>query len=553
LSPERDRLEADVLVVGGGPAGLACAYRLARLARAAGAPREIVVVEKAQEAGQHILSGAVMDPHALDALFEGRWREMGFPLEAPVESEAVYYLTARRKFRFPFVPPTLRNEGSYLVALSRVVQWMRDQAAAEGVNVFEGFPADRLLFEGERVVGAVTADRGIDRAGRPKPSFTPGTEIRARVTVLAEGTRGSLTKELVERLKLSGPNPQSYGLGLKEIWEVPAGRLRPGQVIHTAGWPLRHSHYGGGWIYGLAGGRVSIGFVPALDYREASFDPHESMQRWKSHPLLRGILSGGKLLQAGAKTVPEGGFWSQPRLWGDGFLIAGDAGSFLNAPRLKGIHTAMESGRLAAEAIEAALRSGSTGAAALSAYGDLYRRSWLHRELWAVRNVRQAFNRGFFPGTLRAGLMLLTGGRILADRIPLRPDHSHLEKRAGPGGGQANGEPLLYDGTYTIDRLTAVYLAGAMHEEDQPSHLVVADTDICRTRCAAEYWNPCQHFCPARVYEMVDDPASGPDGRRLQINHSNCVHCKTCDIMDPYEIITWKVPSDAGGPRYLGL
>jgi len=549
---ERERLEADVLVVGAGPAGLASALTVARLAKEAGATREVVVVEKGLEAGQHILSGAVMDPRGAEDLLGKGWLEAGFPVEARVEREAVYYLTRRRKVRFPVVPPTLRNEGCYVITLSRAVQWLRDRAQEAGVNVFEGFPADEPILEGGRLLGAVTADRGLDRAGRPKPGFTPGTEIHARVTVLAEGTRGSLTKAIVRRLGLAGPNPQTYGIGLKEVWELPPGRLKPGEVIHTTGWPLRHSHYGGGWIYGLAGERASIGFVPALDYRDPRFDPHEAFQRWKTHPLLRGLLAGGKLLQAGAKTVPEGGYWSQPRLYGDGFLIVGDAGGFLNAPRLKGVHTALGSGRLAGEAVHRALEEDSTDAKALSVYDELYRRSWIEKELRLVRNVRQAFDHGFFPGVARAGLMLLLGGRILRDRVPARADFEHLERLARlPADGAP--PPLPRDGRLTIDRLTGVYLAGAMHEEDQPSHLVVADTDICRTRCAAEYGNPCERFCPARVYEMVEDPAAGPGARRLQINHSNCVHCKTCDVMDPYEIITWRVPSDAGGPKYLGM
>jgi len=551
MNPERERIDADVLVVGAGPAGLACAYRLARLSKAAGAPAEIVVVEKGGSAGQHILSGAVMDPRGMDGLFEGRWLELGCPVEAKVERETVYYLTSRSKFRFPIVPPTLKNEGCWVVTLSRVVEWLRDQAQAEGVNVFEGFPAAAPILEGDRVAGAVIADRGLDREGNPKPGFTAGAEIRAKVTVLAEGSRGSITKILVKRLGLAGPNPQIYGLGLKEVWELPPGRIAPGEVIHTAGWPLSNSHYGGGWIYGLAGGRVSIGFVPALDYRDPGFDPHRSMQRWKTHPLLRDLLAGGKLLQAGAKTVPEGGYWSQPRLHGDGFVIVGDAGSFLNAPRLKGVHTAIESGRLAAEAIHRALQSGSTGAGALAAYGDLYRSSWAHRELWSVRNVRQAFEGGFFTGALRAAWMLFAGGKVLADRLPVRPDHTHLDRLNGRPAPGPEAPPASPDGL-TIDKLTAVFHAGAIHEENQPSHLLVADTDICRTRCAVEYGNPCQHFCPARVYEMVDDPAY-PGTKKLQINHSNCVHCKTCDIMDPYEIITWTVPSDAGGPKYQGL
>jgi electron-transferring-flavoprotein dehydrogenase len=555
---ERDTIETDVLLVGAGPASLACAYRLARLLESAGEKRSIMVIEKGVEVGQHILSGAVMDPRGLDELFDGKWREEGCPVEAPVKSEAVYYLTARRRVRFPFLPPTLRNHGAWVVTLSHVVRWMKARVEALGVDVFEGFPGEDLLWEGERVAGVRTADRGLDRRGEPRAGFTPGADIRAKVTVLGEGSRGSLTKALVGRLGIDGPNPQIYGTGIKEVWEVPPGRIEPGEVYHTAGWPLPSSHYGGGWIYGMPENRVSIGFVPALDYRDPRFDPWLAAEEWKTHPWIRSIIEGGKVLKAGAKTVPEGGYWSQPRLHGDGFLIAGDAGSFLNAPRLKGIHTAVKSGMLAADALLDALRADRFDAEMLSGYDRRYRGSWLHEELRRVRNVRQAFQGGFFLGMLRAGTMLATGGRIIADRIPVKPDPAHMESLARAAARGAPPPHPRPDGVLTFDKVTGVYHAGAMHEEDQPSHLIVHDLDICRTRCREEYGNPCEHFCPAAVYEMVDDPAAAPlpDGspaRSLRINHSNCVHCKTCDIMDPYGIITWTVPGDAGGPKYVGM
>jgi len=551
---DRETFETDVLLVGAGPAALACAYRLAKLFASAGEKREITVIEKGAEVGQHILSGAVMDPRGFDELFDRKWREEGCPVEAPVVSEAVYFLTERGKVRFPFLPPTLRNHGCFVVTLSHVVRWMKEKVEALGVNVFEGFPGREILWDeaGRRVEGVRTVDRGVSRDGQPRESFTPGTDLRAKVTVFAEGTRGSLTKELVSRLDLAGPNPQIYGTGIKEVWEVPAGRVQPGEVFHTAGWPLDSSHYGGGWIYGLPENRISIGFVPALDSRDPRFDPWQAAQAWKTHPWLRSILEGGKVLKMGAKTVPEGGFWSQPRLYGDGFVIAGDAGSFLNAPRLKGIHTAVKSGILAAEAVFEALRANRCDAEALASYARRYEESWLYEELRGVRNVRQAFQSGFFLGALRAGAMLLAGGRLLLDRVPVKADASHMEKLAERAESAARPAGPPPDGVLTFDKLTGVYHAGAMHEENQPSHLLVADTEICRTRCKEEYGNPCESFCPAKVYEMVDDAASSPP-RRLQINHSNCVHCKTCDIMDPYGIITWTVPSDAGGPKYVGM
>jgi electron-transferring-flavoprotein dehydrogenase len=557
---EREVLETDVLLVGAGPASLSCALHLSKLLRRAGEKREILVVEKGAEVGHHILSGAVMDPRGLDELFEGKWREEGCPVESPVQREATYYLTSKRKFRFPFTPPTLKNHGCFVVTLSQVVRWMREKAEAAGVSILEGFPASEILWQGDGVAGARTVDLGVDRDGNPKSSFTPGTDLRAKVTVLGEGTRGSLTKALVERLKLEGPNPQAYGLGVKELWEVPPGRIEPGEVYHTAGWPLGPRHYGGGWVYGLSSHRVSIGFVPALAYSDPRFDPWQAAEEWKTHPWIRSLLEGGKVLKIGAKTVPEGGFWSQPKLYGDGFLIVGDGASFLNAPRLKGIHTAIKSGMLAAETIFEAFKKSSFDAATLSSYERKYHQSWLYRELRLVRNVRQAFQRNFFLGMARAGLELLAGGGVFADRVPLKADPAHLEKLTDQARKSLHQAPasFLADNKLTFDKVTGVFYAGALHEENQPSHLRVSDLDICRTRCREEYGNPCEHFCPAAVYEMVEDPARPPlaDGspaKRLHINHSNCVHCKTCDIMDPYGIITWTVPHDAGGPKYLGM
>ncbi len=546
---ERESLSVDVLFVGAGPANLAAAFRLASILRQHErlASTSIAVIEKAREVGAHILSGAVMDPRGMEALFGPGWREAGCPVESPVTREAVYLLGESVRFRFPFIPPNLRNHGGWIVTLSHVVQWMKSRVESLGVDIFEGLPGAELLMDGTRVAGVRTVDQGVSRTGERLPAFQPGTDILARVTVLGEGSRGSLTKSLIERLNLAGPNPDVYGTGVKELWEIPEGRIGKGTVIHTAGWPLGPGQYGGSWIYALTGTRISAGFVAGLDTGDPAFDPWETMQTWKTHPFVRRLLHGGKLLKAGAKTVPEGGYFSMPQPSGDGFLIIGDSANLLDISRLKGIHTAIQSGILAAETLAEALERDDASAQALSAYDRRLRESFIHRELRLARNWRQAFvGKPLLPGMIHAGLLRLFGGRLLRDRLPMHSDASALA-RAEPH----HTEPMKFDGSLTIDKLTGVYHAGSVHEENQPSHLVVRDTNICATRCGDEFGHPCERFCPAHVYEIVTD---GPEGvPRLRINASNCVHCKTCDIMDPYGVITWTVPSDAGGPNYVGL
>ncbi len=542
---ERETLPVDIVFVGAGPANLAGAIHLARTLKAQGLQREIAVIEKAQSVGSHILSGAIMDPRGMAELFPD-WRAAGCPVEAEVTEEAVYHLTARSKLRAPFVPPNLRNHGAWIVTLSDVVVWLREKLEALGVMVFEGFAGNELLWDGGRVAGVRTMDKGLAPDGSPGPSFEPGADITAQVTVLGEGSHGSLTKQLVARLGLAGPNPQTYGTGCKEVWRLPAGRFPAGRVVHTSGWPARGDQYAGSWMYGLAGDRVSIGYVTALDARDPWLDPWELFQRWKSHPMVRAILDGGEILKAGAKTVPEGGYWSRPRSFGDGFLIVGDSGSLLDISRLKGIHTAIKSGLLAADTIAGACARDDYSAQSLAAYESQFQDSWLRDELYKVRNFRQQFQSGFLWGGMKAGIQYLLGGAG-RERLPMEADHRHMRKRAVAGERPA---PPRFDGKFLIDKRTQVFHAGSVHNEHQPSHLKVADLAVCATRCREEYGNPCESFCPANVYEMVDD---GSGGKRLQINHSNCVHCKTCDILDPYQIITWTVPSDAGGPKYRGL
>ena len=539
---ERETLEVDVLVVGAGPAGLAFAIRLGRLAREAGKDWNVLVLDKAEELGHHQLSGTVLDPGALLELFPHALEE-GFPLQARVSDDALWILGAKgkRELRGALCPKPFHNDGNWIVSLNEMAKWMAGKAEAEGVEVYPGFAGAEVLHdEGGAVIGVRTVDQGRDKARAEKANFQPGMDIRARLTVFAEGTRGSLAKQLIAKNGLDeGRNPQLYGVGIKEIWEVPEDHA--GKVYHTAGWPLERSVYGGGWIYGLPDKKLSIGFVMGMDHGDPSFDYHAMMQRWKTHPALRALLQGGKLLRYGAKSVPEGGLFSMPRMFGDGFLMIGDSAGFMNAQRLKGVHLALASGSLAADAAAVALTAGRVDATTLSAFDDKFRASWAYQELWKSRNFRQAFQRGFLYGFLRGGLDVLSGGRV-PGRVSATSDHDRYRKT----GTTVRHPRPESDGELTFDKLTSVYHSDTSHEEDQPCHLVVTDSDICVERCTQEYGNPCQHFCPASVYEWPGD------GRGLVINASNCVHCKTCDIADPYQIINWEVP-ESGGPVYLGM
>ncbi|MEE8469453.1 MAG: electron transfer flavoprotein-ubiquinone oxidoreductase, partial [Planctomycetota bacterium] len=440
----------------------------------------------------------------------------------------------------------LRNHGNFIVSLNKVVRWMAEQAEQVGVEIYGGFPAAETLHADDgRVLGVITRDSGIGKDGEAKGTFEPGMRIVAQATVFGEGTRGSLAKQLFRRLDLmQGRNPQTYGTGLKEIWQVEeeVGRELRGKVFHTGGYPLGTDAYGGAWVYGLADDRVSLGFVVGLDQGDARLDPHALFVEWKQHPRIRRLLEGGKVLRYGAKTVPEGGYFSMPRLHGDGFVLVGDTAGFLNAATLKGIHLAIHSGMLAAEALADALAAGDTSDAQLRRYGELFEESWSKRELWGVRNYRQAFAGGLVAGALDYGLQLITGGRGLKARRAGHEDHEHMR----PLSTSKHEKPAFNDGD-SLDKLTDVYHSGAIHEEDQPSHLLVVDPSICVERCTEEYGNPCQHFCPAAVYEW-------PQGAtQVTINASNCVHCKTCDIADPYENIEWVVPEGGGGPKYVDM
>ncbi len=507
-------------------------------------PENINVLEKAREIGAHQLSGAVMDPRGLAELVPD-WEKTA-PLESPVTDDAAFVLTSASAWKLPITPPPLRNHGNYIISLNKLVKWLGGLVEKSGVNLFTQFAGKNLIYEGGGIAGVITEDKGVDKEGKPKDNYTPGYELRAKVTVLAEGPRGSLTKEMMSRLKLDGLNPQVYGIGIKELWEVPPGRIKPGYVAHTLGWPLDSSMYGGGWIYGLPNNRVSTGMVMGLDYHDPRFDPHEAFQKYKTHPFLKRVLEGGKLVRYGAKTVPYGGWYSMPRQYVDGGLIIGDSASLLNSQRLKGIHTAIKSGMLAAETVFEALKTADASAKTLSAFPRKIEQSWIKKELWAVRNFHQGFHHGLYAGLFHSGLQFVTGGRGLIDPMRARPGHEEYRQLNGSGPAP---ERFKGDGALTFDRLTDVYHSGTRHEEDQPCHLVVADLNVCATKCVTEYGNPCQYFCPAAVYEMVQEKGQP----RLKINASNCVHCKTCDIADPYEIITWVPPEGGGGPNYEGM
>jgi electron-transferring-flavoprotein dehydrogenase len=552
---QREQLEADVLIVGAGPAGLSCALHLANLIKnhnQTGAKPElsaenIYVLEKGRDLGAHQLSGAIMNPKALRELVPDF--ESSAPLDTPVTDSAALFFSQNSSFRFPITPPPFQNRGNYVVSLNKLVKWLGGLVESAGVNVFKEFGGSQLVYsDNGAVAGVITEDKGLDKNGKPKDNYTPGYELRAKVTVLAEGTRGSLTKKLVAEKKLDNLNPQSYGIGIKELWDVQPGRIAPGYVAHTLGWPVKTDMYGGGWIYGLSNNRVSIGLVIALEYTDPQFDPHAAFQEWKTHPHVKKILEGGKLVRYGAKSLPYGGWYAMPRNNVDGALIIGDSGSFLDSQRLKGIHLAMKSGMLAAETIFEALESGDATGKTLGSFAQRVEQSYIREELWKVRNFHQSFQHGMLQGFFHSALQQISGGRGLVDPMRSEAGYKHYHRL----GGVASSNPLERlkgDGKLTFDRLTDVYHSGTRHEEDQPCHLHVRDTDICATRCTQEYGNPCQYFCPAAVYEPVRE-----DGAfKLKINFANCVHCKTCDIADPYQIIDWVVPEGGGGPNYEGM
>jgi electron-transferring-flavoprotein dehydrogenase len=557
---ERETLDVDVVIVGAGPAGLATAYHLAALIKAHNESNvekkleglSIAVLEKGKELGSHGISGAVMDPRGINDLMPD-WLERGCPVESPVTEDAFWYMFESMKLPAPIMPPPLQNHGNYVMSLGELVRWLGPIVADMGVDLFAEFAASRVLIEDGRVVGVRTGDKGIDKYGQPKANYEPGVDIKAKLTILAEGPRGTLTKQLAELFNLyEGKNPQVYSLGIKELWQLPDDRFPAGSVIHTLGWPLDMETFGGGFIYGMKDRIVDIGLVIGLDYKNPTLDPHHEFQRYKLHPSIREILEGGTMIAAGAKAIPEGGYFSMPKQFGEGFLITGDSAGYLNGARLKGIHLGIKSGMLAAETAFHALLNADYSANQLAEYDALFEASWAREELWQQRNFHQPFEHGQLAGLFNAGVSMLTGGRGfgVANRLEGKAGHEHMVRIQRYFGTEDPHPPekIKFDNKYTFDKVSDVYYGGVLHEENQPPHLLITDTEVCITRCTQEYGNPCLHFCPANVYEP--QPTADGRGKVPFLNFTNCFHCKTCDIMDPYQVITWVPPEGGGGPNY---
>ncbi len=531
---ERDVMEYDFLIVGAGPAGLACAIRLKQLKP----DLNICVLEKGATVGAHSLSGAVMEPGPLDQLAP-EWRDAKLGVCVPVVHDELRILTRKGTHRLP-VPPQQRNHGNFIVSLGLLTAWLAQKAEGLGVDVFAGFAAAAPLFdEAGAVAGVCISDMGLEKNGEPGPNYAPGPEIRARATILAEGCRGSLTKQLIKRFKLDAESdPQTYGLGFKELWQLPAGRGTPGLIQHSVGWPLDNQTYGGSFIYHLDADRVYVGFVVGLDYIDPMLKPFEVFQQFKHHPSVKPLFEGGEILVAGARTIAAGGWQSLPKLEMPGAMIIGDAGGTLNFPKIKGIHQAIRSGALAAEHLAAA--------GAPAGFDALWRASPGGQELRKVRNFKPGFKRGLWFGIANSALEVAVGGRTpwtlhnTDNAAALR----RLDEYTSPDRGWADRS------LPPRDRLASVFFAATTHDEAQPVHLKVANLDLCATRCRVEYDHPCTRYCPVGVYEMIDD---GQGGKRLQINSANCVHCKACDIKDPYGNITWTTPEGGSGPNYQTL
>ncbi|MBW2065579.1 MAG: electron transfer flavoprotein-ubiquinone oxidoreductase [Deltaproteobacteria bacterium] len=557
-------MEVDVLFVGGGVASLSGALHLSNLIKehnervekgAEGKKLDevmIAVLEKGAYIGAHSISGAVINPNALKELMPDHM-EKGAPVEGEVKKEGMYLLAKKGKIKSPITPPFLNNHGNYVISLSRFTEWLGERVEENGVDIFPGFAGTEVIYEGDRVIGVRTGDKGIDPEGNKKANFEPGIDLHAKVTVFGEGSRGSLTKTLINRLGLAqGRNPQNFVVGVKEVWEVPEGRMEPGEVIHTVGYPHDSRTYGGGFIYGMKDNHISLGLMTGLDYEDPYLDPHREFQRFKQHPFVADLLRDGKLVQYGAKTAPVGGYFSIPKLCFDGGLIIGDSASLFISQKLKGVHSAMKSGMLAARTIFESLLKEDFSAGYLESYEKALFQSSVGKELYRSRNFHQLFQKGLWKAIFWGGIQYLLGGRILKGRLESKPDFTHMKRVKDYYGTDSPTEDqrreMKFDGKLTFDKETDVYYSGSTHEEQQPAHLKISDLNVCYTKCREEFQNPCQRFCPANVYEIELDEETGKPSMKL--NFSNCVHCKTCDVLDPYEIITWVPPEGGGGPKY---
>jgi electron-transferring-flavoprotein dehydrogenase len=560
---EREEMPVDVLFVGAGPAGLAGAYHLMQLVKKHNAEVEesgkgkklneeiqIAVLEKCSEVGAMGISGMVLDPRSLKELMPD-FADRGAPLECTVDTESMHILL-NDKFgaKAPFMPPPVADHGLYAGSLSKLVRWLAGICEEEGIMIFPGFAGAFPIYDDEgKVIGVRTGDKGIGHDGEKRGNFEPGIDLKAPITVLTEGARGSLTRDVVRKFKLDeGKNPQQYALGVKEIIEVPEGQTKPGEVMLTAGWPVPDDTFGGAFLYTLPGNLVTVGLVVGLDCPDPNMDPQVELQRMKTHPAYQRFLKGGKVIQYGAKTIPEGGWWSMPRPYGPGVLLAGDSGGFLNGERLKGVHLAIKTGMLAAETAFEAMLEENYSEEFLARYEKKFKESWAGEEMWRARNFHVNFHDGFWMGLAKNGLSMLTkGGGKGKPHVPA--DFETYRTLSEVGGERDTKKGIPYDGKLFLNKLEDVYLAGSKGAEDQPSHLQVLDKSVCADECATLYGNPCTKACPANVYEMVDDEQN-PGKKKLHLNPTNCVHCKTCDLIDPYINIRWVVPEGGDGPNY---
>lgn len=536
---EYETMECDVLVVGAGPAGLSAAIRLKQKNPAL----EVIVVEKGSEVGAHILSGACLEPRALNELIPD-WKEKGAPLDTPVQKDEFLLLTEKGHFKLPN-PPQMNNHGNYIISLGNYTRWLAQQAEGLGVQVFAGFPAADVIIEGDRVAGILTGAFGIGRDGEKKASYQPPMALKAKYTIFAEGCRGSLSLKLMDTFNLRADvEPQTYAIGIKELWEIKPEKHRLGTVTHTIGWPVGKEAYGGSFVYHAANNQLSIGLVVGLDYSNPFLDPYREFQKFKTHPAIRTLLEGAKRISYGARALTEGGFQSIPKLAFNGGVLVGCAAGFMNVPKIKGTHTSMKSGMLAADAIADALAAGRSGDE-VSEYPESFKKSWVYDELFAVRNIRPSFHKGMWAGLLYSAVDTFLFRGKAPWTLHHQADHTTLKKAS-------ESKRIEYpkpDGVLTFDRMSSVFLSNTNHEEDQPIHLTLKDPNIPVAFNLVEYDAPEQRYCPAGVYEIVVEQ----EKPRLQINAQNCVHCKTCDIKDPTQNIVWVTPEGGGGPNYPNM